>query len=58
MKGIILTKINEIKQICIYTTQKKLRILNILNLFMQLVYAICARIAYVNHTKKLRYLIV
>ncbi len=35
----------------IYTTHKKLRILNILNFFVYLIYAIRARIAYTNYTK-------
>ncbi len=36
---------------------KKLRILNILNFFVYLIYAIRARIAYMNYSKKLRILI-
>ncbi len=42
----------------IYTTQKQLRIFNILNFFLYFIYryAMCARhrIAYINYTKKLR----
>ncbi len=37
--------------ICIYTTQKELRILNILNFFVYLIFALRARM---NYTKKLR----
>ena len=40
---------------CMHNT-KKLRILNLLNFFVQLINAIRARIAYMNYTKKLSYI--